>query len=87
MTATEGKRAAAEMRSAALAAAAAAIARHVPDVGGLIANLEFAGGLARLVGALRSRLGKRRSPDIGGAARPDAAIWAAAADRMTGEIK
>jgi hypothetical protein len=80
MTAAEGKRAAAGMRSAALSAAATAVARHVPDLPGLVANLEFAGGSSRLVAALRAMVGERRMPDVGGAARPNAGLWTGAAD-------
>jgi hypothetical protein len=63
-------------RRAALRAAATAIARAVPDVDTLVQQLEFAGGSARLVKALRSALAEMRGvPRVDGVARPDPEMW------------
>jgi hypothetical protein len=66
-------------RTQALDIAAGIIARQVPDLGGLILLLDDA-GQNRLVAALRARLAQRRA-EVGGTARPDPALWAAAGAR------
>jgi hypothetical protein len=100
---------AAERRAMALDCAAAAILQHVPDIAGLITNLEMGGGSHRLATALRARWrppptppsehgsDHRRNPAhpeqmanatavalMGGRVRPDAGVWAAAAQRAIG---
>jgi hypothetical protein len=63
----------------ALDAAAGVIAKAVPDLPALILLLDDA-GLKRLAAALRLRLGEGQAA-VGGAPRPDAALWAEAANR------
>jgi hypothetical protein len=58
------RRAASAQRSAALSAAATAIARAVPDLRGLLLQLEFAGGHARLIRAIEAELAERRRHPI-----------------------
>jgi hypothetical protein len=71
-----------DQRRAALRAAAIAIARAVPDAGGLGRQLEFAGGSARLVKALRAAPAELRStPRVDGVARPDPETWVKGARR------
>jgi hypothetical protein len=69
-------------RGQALAVAAAIIAKSVPDLPGLIALLKVAGQL-RLAAALRAGAGGKPA-GVGGAARPDAAFWAAEALKVLG---
>ena len=80
LSAAEQRNAAGRMRAAALSAAAAAIRRNVPDLPSLISNLETAGGSARLVAALRARIGESRPVGIAREARLDARLWADAAN-------
>jgi hypothetical protein len=69
-------------RTQALQAAAGIIARDVPDLAGLCALLEYAGQLW-LAAALRARAGEKTAV-VGGAARPDAEVWAEATRRAVG---
>lgn len=72
-------------RGQALAVAAAIIAKSVPDLPGLIALLKVAGQL-RLAAALRAGAGGKPA-GVGGAARPDAGMWAEAARRAVGVVR
>jgi hypothetical protein len=69
-------------RAEALEAAAAVIARAVPDIADLAMLLDTA-GQTRLAAALRVRLAGR-VPGVGGEARPDPEMWAVAAERLVG---
>jgi hypothetical protein len=69
-------------RGEALRAAAAVIARDVPDLAGLGLLLADA-GLGRLAAALRAQGGKKRVLPPGRGS-PDAAVWAAAVRRAVG---
>lgn len=65
-------------RDRALAEAADQVLAGISDVAGLCARLETIGGCGRLVSAIRARI-SAPSPVAG---RPDAGVWAAAADRL-----
>ena len=68
-------------RPEAARAAAAVIARHVPNLAELAALLD-AGGFGRLGDALRV-LVAARAVDVG-SAKPDPAVWREACERMLG---
>jgi hypothetical protein len=71
-------------RQEGLAASAAVVARHVPDLAGLALALDAA-GLGRLAAALRARPRAGKRPTVlAGAPRPDPAVWAAQAGRVVG---
>jgi hypothetical protein len=65
-------------RDNAMAGVVEAILTNISDVGGLVEKLETAGGCGKLVAAIRDRL--VAPPPAAG--KPDAVLWAEAAERM-----
>jgi hypothetical protein len=70
-------------RRLALAAAASAIRRWVPDLPGLVANLRYGGGSERLIKAIEA-VPVVKVPDVVGQPHPDVATWGGAVGRMVG---
>jgi hypothetical protein len=77
------RRRAAEDRRLALAAAVSTIRKNIADLPAVIADLEVAGGCARLVAALRA-VPIVNVPEVGGVSHPDAAVWDEATAKMVG---